>query len=85
MSIPYDELIEQAREQGESFELPEEVLEAIAGGLGEQERKAAIGFLVRTYKGLNLSLEESIALERDDWHRPQEDLDYMREIWDSVK
>ena len=49
MSISYDELIKQAHEQGESFELPDEVLNAIAGGITEQEQKDAVRFLARLY------------------------------------
>ncbi len=85
MSISRDELIARANELGEDFEIPEELLDSIAGGTYEEDKKPALRFLATFYKGAGISLDEAIARERDSWHRPQDELDYIREIWDSIK
>ena len=84
-SISRDDLIARANELGEGFEIPEELLDSIAGGMYEEDKKPALRLLATFYKAAGLSLDEAIARERDNWHRPQDELDFIRGIWDSIK
>lgn len=81
--INYDELAKQAIEQGEGFELPDELLDAVAGGVLDDSYKKFLKAIVIIYKGVGNSLDQTIAIQRDE-KTPQEGLDYIREIWDSV-
>ena len=82
--INYDELAKQAVEQGEAFELPDELLDAVAGGVLDDSYKKFIKAIVIIYKGTGNSLDQTISIRRSE-QVPQEELDYIREIWDSTQ
>ena len=81
--INYEELAKQAIEQGEAFEIPDELLDAVAGGVLDDSHKRYIKVIAICYKGTGNSLEQTLAIRRND-QAPQEELDYLREIWDSI-
>ena len=82
--INYEELARQAIEQGESFEIPDELLDAVAGGVLDGSHKKYLKVIAICYKGTGNSLEQTLAIRRND-QAPQEELDYLREIWDSTQ
>ncbi len=82
--INYEELAKQAIEQGESFEIPDELLDAVAGGVLDDSYKKYIKAIVIIYKGTGNSLDQTISIRRSE-QVPQEELDYIREIWDSTQ
>jgi len=85
MSITRDELIARANELGEDFAIPEEILDSIAGGTYEEDKRPALKVLATFYKAVGLTLDQAIAREREVWNRPQDELDIIREVWDSIK
>ena len=82
--INYEELAKQAIEQDESFEIPDELLDAVAGGVLDGSYKEFIKAIVIIYKGTGNSLDQTISIRRSE-QVPQEELDYIREIWDSTQ
>lgn len=59
------------------------MLDAVAGGVLDDSHKRYIKVIAICYKGSGHSLEQTIAIQRND-QVSQEELDYLREIWDSI-
>ncbi len=65
------------------LQIADELLDAVAGGVLDDSHKRYIKVIAICYKGTGNSLEQTLAIRRND-QAPQEELDYLREIWDSI-
>ena len=65
-------------------EKPQQAYDAVAGGVLDDSYKKFIKAIVIIYKGTGNSLDQTISIRRSE-QVPQEELDYIREIWDSTQ